>query len=221
MLRAHGKMSLYEDSARVPLIIQGPGIPQGEVCQEPVSLLDLYRTVAQAVGIAPAPLARGQSLLAMETDRPDYTFTESHANGRITGSFMIRTREWKLIENLGYEPMLFNLAEDPEEMNDLGGEANSKEPIRKVLLEMRQRLYLICSPEAVTARAKEAARIPGGERATLRGTGKALLPPECGETPSRPAGRGAEIRYQVVVRSSSSKVLTHELVKSQEGSSNM
>ena len=146
-------MSLYEDSARVPLIIQGPGVPQGEVCQEPVSLLDLYPTVAQAVGIAPAPLARGQSLLAMETDRPDYTFTESHANGRITGSFMIRTREWKLIENLGYEPMLFNLAEDPEEMNDLGGEANSKEPIRKVLLEMRQRLYLICSPEAVTARA--------------------------------------------------------------------
>ena len=156
MLRAHGalgKMSLYEDSARVPLIIQGPGVPEGEVCQTPVSLLDLYPTVAQAVGIPVAPFARGQSLLAMEAERPDFAFSESHANGRITGSFMIRTKEWKLIENVGYEPILFNLAEDPQEMDDLGPKAPASKAIERILNEMRRRLYLICSPEAVTARA--------------------------------------------------------------------
>ena len=172
MLRAHGalgKMSLYEDSARVPLIVQGPGVGAGRVSEVPVSLLDLFPTVADAVGIPIAPFARGRSILGSEADRPDFAFAESHANGRITGSFMIRTREWKLIENVGYEPMLFNLKEDPEEMNDLGPGASKGESIRKVLDGMRRRLYSICSPEAVTTRANLEQKV---RRRHLEATGR-------------------------------------------------
>ena len=66
---------------------------------------------------------------------------------------MIRTREWKLIENLGYEPMLFHLPNDPEEMNNLAPEATRDQSIADILDGMRRRLYSVCCPEAVMARA--------------------------------------------------------------------
>ena len=63
--RAHGawgKISLYEDSLRVPMVISGPQI-QPSTITRPVSLLDLFPTIAEAVGVAPRPFARGRSLL--------------------------------------------------------------------------------------------------------------------------------------------------------------
>jgi len=166
MLRAHGalgKMSLYDDSACVPMIVQGPGMAEGNVCDHPVSQLDLYPTAADALGVPPAPFARGHSLLTEargqgNAERPDFAFSESHANGRITGSFMIRTEDCKLIENVGYAPMLFNLKDDPEEMNDLAPRASEDARIAGILDGMRRRLSSVCSPEAVTARARREQR---------------------------------------------------------------
>ena len=37
----HAKRSLWEDGARVPMIIAGPNIPKGKVCNKPVQLLDI------------------------------------------------------------------------------------------------------------------------------------------------------------------------------------
>ena len=176
MLRAHGalgKMSLYDDSARIPMIVQGPGVPEGATCDEPVSLIDLYPTVAEALGVRPAPFARGDSLISIAKgevqNRPDFAFSESHANGRVTGSFMIRTKEWKLIENVGYEPMLFNLREDPGEMNDLAREMKGSDVLGNVLYELQRRLYSVCLPEAVTVRAGAEQR---ARREYLESTGR-------------------------------------------------
>ena len=173
-------MSLYDDSARIPFLMRGPGVPEGVVREEPISQLDLYPTVAEAVGIRTAPFARGKSLLPAidgrpgslngdSSDRPDFAFSESHANGRVTGSFMIRTRDWKLIENVGYEPMLFNLKDDPQEMRDLAPAAQKSQVVDKTLYEMRRRLYSVCSPEAVTARANLEQRL---RREHLASTGR-------------------------------------------------
>lgn len=161
MARAHGavsKISLYEDSARVPLIINEPGLPGGVVRDEPVSLIDIYPTVSEAVGIPSAIFARGNSLLDLahgkeDPARPDFAFSESHANGCITGSFMIRHGDWKLIENVGYDPILFNLKEDPQEMNNLIAHDSADPVVQEKLYTLRRRLYSVCSPEASSARA--------------------------------------------------------------------
>lgn len=60
------KMSLFENSARVPLLIVAPGTSQpGGVVAEPVSHLDLYPTLTELAGVnAPANL-QGQSLVPM------------------------------------------------------------------------------------------------------------------------------------------------------------
>jgi arylsulfatase A-like enzyme len=60
----HG-YTLYEESARVPLIVTGPGIPAGRVVDDPVSLVDVAPTVLALLGLPPEPAFEGRSLLAL------------------------------------------------------------------------------------------------------------------------------------------------------------
>jgi arylsulfatase A-like enzyme len=45
------KNSLWERSARVPLLVAGPGCAQGAECDQPVSLLDLYPSINEWLGL--------------------------------------------------------------------------------------------------------------------------------------------------------------------------
>lgn len=59
-------MSLFEESARVPLLIAAPGRgTAGGVATAPVSQVDLFPTLAALCGVEPPANLRGQSLLPM------------------------------------------------------------------------------------------------------------------------------------------------------------
>jgi iduronate 2-sulfatase len=63
------KLSAFEASTRVPLIIAGAGVPAGRVVTTPVELLDIYPTLAE-LGGAPAPAGlEGQSLVGLMQGR--------------------------------------------------------------------------------------------------------------------------------------------------------
>jgi arylsulfatase K len=118
------KNSMYEGSARVPLIVSGPGVKQGLVVEELVSLVDIYPTLMDMAGVEKRDDLSGHSLMP-ETrgdagTRPYWIFSEYHSNFQNTGSFMVRQGDWKYVAfGGGYEPQLFNLSEDPEEMANL------------------------------------------------------------------------------------------------------
>jgi iduronate 2-sulfatase len=57
------KMSLFEESARVPLLIVAPGAAAGGVATAPVSQVDLYPTLAALCGVTPPGNLQGQSLV--------------------------------------------------------------------------------------------------------------------------------------------------------------
>ncbi len=60
------KDTLFEEALRVPLIVAAPGLPHpGAVVQAPVELLDVYPTIVELAGFAPASDLDGQSLVPL------------------------------------------------------------------------------------------------------------------------------------------------------------
>jgi len=63
------KQSLFEESARVPLLIVAPGASaKGVAAKSPVSHVDLFPTLAELCGIKPPSNIQGQSLVSMLKD---------------------------------------------------------------------------------------------------------------------------------------------------------
>jgi arylsulfatase A-like enzyme len=91
------KQSLFENSARVPLIIAMPGAKgNGRVAGGVVELLDLYRTLADLAGLSPANEIEGVSLRPM-LDNPDASVKQRAFSQARTG-YAVRTPEWRYIE---------------------------------------------------------------------------------------------------------------------------
>lgn len=70
-LGEHGlwqKMSLFEESARVPLLVVAPGLGKGARVKAPVSHVDMLPTIAELCGIPRPESAQGQSLVPMLRD---------------------------------------------------------------------------------------------------------------------------------------------------------
>ena len=117
------KMSHFEGSVRVPLIMAGPGIKAGQRIETPVSLIDMAPTICELSGMPQRECFSGESLLPLARGETDQsrgwalaTYCGVTAN---TMSHMLRKGDHKLIVYEGYPSRLFNLADDPGELNDL------------------------------------------------------------------------------------------------------
>lgn len=117
------KMNLYESSARVPMIISGPNVKEGIVCDNLVSLIDMFPTLMD-MAMVPCPSGLdGVSLMpemqGNEIDKDNCIFSMFSGTSSNAKNFMIRKDEYKYIAYPGYESMLFNLNTDPHEINNL------------------------------------------------------------------------------------------------------
>lgn len=180
MMGEHGlwfKSVMYDGAAGVPLLLAGPDVPLGRVCQTNVSLVDVFPTVLESVGAAPASgdaALPGRSLirLAREPDAERTVFSEYHDIYSPTASFMVRRGRNKYVHYVGEVPQLFDLEADPGECHDL-----AQEPRRAGLLAAcRAVLAAVCDPEEVDrrARAHQRQRIDeagGGEVVAARSSG--------------------------------------------------
>lgn len=104
LLGEHGqwlKKSLFENSARVPLIISEPGGLKGKVSNRTVGLIDLYPTLTDLCNLPVAQKLSGASLKpllknpAAAWDRP--AFTQIGRNNNVMGR-SIRTEQWRYTE---------------------------------------------------------------------------------------------------------------------------
>jgi choline-sulfatase len=128
------KQTFYEWSARVPLLVAGPGVSapgrRADVCSL-VDLLPTFLDIAAAGdqgervepvealdGRSLAPLLRGEGELARQ---PREAVSEYSSEGVCAPSRMVRQGPWKYIFTLGLPPLLFNLHDDPRELVNLAG----------------------------------------------------------------------------------------------------
>jgi choline-sulfatase len=145
--------SLYEEAAHVPLIMAGAGIPGGKTVQTPVAHVDVVATMLEMAGVDIPSNFRGHSLTPLIEGRqekhPGYAYSESHSEGNCTGSFMIRKGDWKYIHFTWYDDLLFNLADDPGEFNNLVNDSAAQ----NIRMEVQSILNAQVDTEAVTMRA--------------------------------------------------------------------
>ena len=150
-----GKSTFYEESAGVPLIVAGEGIPAGITRDAAASHVDVFPFVFDCVGqTMPAdPTLPGVSLtdLALGAQPDRAVVSEYHATTSLAGGFMLRSGRYKYVHYVMYRPQLFDLENDPEELNDLAADPAHGD----VLAAMQERMYAMFDPDEVDARAKQ------------------------------------------------------------------
>ena len=176
MLGDHGlwtKQVMYEASVSVPLVLSGPGVPAGETCATAVSLLDIAPTLRGAAAVQPGEDTGSdlRAILKGQNGSDRTVFSEYHDGGSTTGAFMVRWSRWKYIHYPGYPPQLFDLQDDPLELDDLGEDPDREDVRREGLARLRS----ICDPDAVNARAfidqrRRIAELGGVERLRMAPT---------------------------------------------------
>ena len=115
------KVSLHEESVRVPMIIKVPGKTPA-VCNSFAELLDLYPTLAELAGLKASDALQGKSLVNT-LDNPstkvrEYAFSVTQGGK----SFLIRNHKWAYIqydEDAGAGMELFDMEHDAKQYNNL------------------------------------------------------------------------------------------------------
>ena len=144
-------LGVYPAVLHVPLILAGPGVPEGRRIQAPVRQLDLAHTLAGLAGLAePGGAELAGTDLARFWNRPDPRDVPRFALGSDGHAVSVTFGRWMLVVNLavpkelGYtrdlpheEPLaLFDLEHDPLATHDLAaGEPERVARLGRALLE--------------------------------------------------------------------------------------
>jgi|TARA_B110000971_G_scaffold57784_1_gene58935 choline-sulfatase len=146
------KMTLYDESSSIPMIVAGPGIPKHKTVSTLSSLIDIYPTILTATGAQDDDKIRpGVALqsLASSDHMERAILSEYHDGGSPTGMFMLRTDEWKYNYYPGYSPELYHIANDKDELVDLAASPQHQQ----VVARCHQKMLELVDPEAENKRA--------------------------------------------------------------------
>jgi iduronate 2-sulfatase len=147
LLGEHGqwqKMSLFEESARVPLVIYVPKAKaNGRACGKTVELIDLYPTLAEVCGLPPADGVEGKSLKPLlqdpraRWDKPAFTQVTRGGGRQAFQGRTVRTERWRYTEwDFGAKGAeLYDHNADPHEYHNL-----ATDPVHAKTVEEMKRL---------------------------------------------------------------------------------
>ncbi|MEO9572699.1 MAG: choline-sulfatase [Tateyamaria sp.] len=117
------KMSFYEGSARVPMMISSPDMTPGLIT-DPVSNIDVCPTLCDLAGVdmsEVAPWTAGQSVVpqGQGVERTEPVAMEYAAEGSYAPMVSLRYGKWKYNRCALDPDQLFDLEADPHELNNL------------------------------------------------------------------------------------------------------
>ena len=129
------KMKPWYDSARVNLMIAGPGLAQGVFCSKAVSLMDLYPTLVELLKLpAPPQALDGNSLMPLlknpkaDWDKP--VLMSSEADG--IRYDVVLANDYRMTRFATGETELYDLNRDPHEFTNLADDPDHQSVIAKL-----------------------------------------------------------------------------------------
>lgn len=136
------KMSLFENSAHVPLIVSAPGAAgNGQANAGPVELVDIYPTLADLCGL-PAPEYLDGTSLRPALDDPSQQVKEAAFTQLRRGNFdgySIRTSRWRytLWDGGRKGEQLYDMQADPGELTNLAPDPRHAETVAKLKAQVQ------------------------------------------------------------------------------------
>lgn len=121
--RWEGKRLPYEESIRVPLVIRGPGVPEGETRNQLVSNVDLSVTLMDLAGALPGNIVDGRSLAPVLADAAAPWRTVLGIHGADSGIYFNGARSSTMMfaqyqTAAGIEEEFYELVSDPYQLNN-------------------------------------------------------------------------------------------------------
>lgn len=153
-LGEHGEPShayfVYETTMRVPLVIAGPGVPQGRRVRDPVRTIDIAPTLLDLLGAPALADTDGRSLRPL-IDDADTSLglvgygdaTHFHSVFGLPPLRSVREGRWKYIHKVN--PELYDLDADPSERDD----RHAAEPDRAARLRSQLETLVADAPDDV------------------------------------------------------------------------
>lgn len=118
--RSWRKFTLWEESARTPMIVVDPRRPEsaGRECRRPVALLDIYPTLSELCDIPVPRWCDGRSFTPLlEQPDTDWPYPALTIQGK--GNYSARTEEWRYTRYFDGGEELYNHRDDPYEWRNL------------------------------------------------------------------------------------------------------
>jgi arylsulfatase A-like enzyme len=127
-----GKQNLYDHSMHTPLILAGPGIPQGQRSDAFCYLLDVFPTLGELAGVSAPEGSEGHSLVpVLSGRRPSVRDSIFTAYSRVQRA--VRDDRWKLIVYPAInKTQIFDLKSDPAELHDLAGDPSHQAELKRM-----------------------------------------------------------------------------------------
>ncbi|MDM8348960.1 choline-sulfatase [Pseudomonas sp. sp1636] len=137
------KMHWFEMAARVPFVVHAPSQFAAHRVSQSMSTADLLPTLVELAGGAldPSLPLDGRSLLPhlQGSGGHDQVFGEYMAEGSNSPLMMIRRGEWKFIYSEVDPLLLFNLSDDPQELENLAQSPEHQAVLAEFLADARAR----------------------------------------------------------------------------------
>lgn len=143
-----GKQNCYEHSMRVPLVIAGPGIPADRRTPAMCYLFDVFPTLGRRCGVAAPATSEGLDLGPVLAD-PARPARDAILLGYRQVQRAVSDGRWKLIRYPQVDrTQLFDLAADPQEVDDLAARPEHLATIGRLLalMQVQQRLHGDAAP---------------------------------------------------------------------------
>ncbi|HIL69085.1 MAG TPA: DUF4976 domain-containing protein, partial [Verrucomicrobia bacterium] len=126
------KHALWDVSTRTPLIISAPDrVAKGEICDRPVSLIDLYPTLIDLCDLPKRNGLDGQSLLPLLRN-PEIEWERPVVITYGLNNHAVQTHRWRYIQYRDGTMELYDHGNDPHEWTNLASAPENKEVISKL-----------------------------------------------------------------------------------------